>query len=368
MRFITYFFIGAGAALAALALAFVFFDRSEVEVVAPQTDSETVISEAAGMPKSDDASTDAAESTGDTAVAADTNAEEETTVADISIHLAQVRPDGAAVFAGSAAPGARIVVYEGDLILGEGVADANGEWVVILEKNLGPGDHLVSIGSSSADGDMAVADIMLGIQVAEGGDERPLVALLPQSEGMPPKLLQSPDDADGSAAEETAQAASDAPAATATTGASQPPALAPRSLAWKDGGALLVSGASRGGMKVEASIGERVFGEVMTGVDGGWQIAGQVDMDVARRMMLFVLRDADGTAVASYQLPVATRDLSRGLDGSQMVVVQRGDALWRIAFSSYGEGVRFVDIVRRNASAIGDPDLIFPNQIFTIPD
>ncbi|HCA13825.1 MAG TPA: hypothetical protein DEO58_03400 [Alphaproteobacteria bacterium] len=85
-------------------------------------------------------------------------------------------------------------------------------------------------------------------------------------------------------------------------------------------------------------------------------------------MMTFVLRDADGTVVASYKLPVATRDLSRGLDGSQMVVVQRGDALWRIAFSSYGEGIRFVDIVRRNAVAIGDPDLIFPNQIFAIPD
>ena len=46
----------------------------------------------------------------------------------------------------------------------------------------------------------------------------------------------------------------------------------------------------------------------------------------------------------------------------------RRDALWRIAYSSYGEGVRFVDIVRRNAGAISDPDLIFPNQIFTIPD
>jgi nucleoid-associated protein YgaU len=50
-----------------------------------------------------------------------------------------------------------------------------------------------------------------------------------------------------------------------------------------------------------------------------------------------------------------------------MVVVQRGDALWRIAYSSYGEGIRYVDIVRRNASAIDNPDLIFPNQIFTLP-
>ena len=49
------------------------------------------------------------------------------------------------------------------------------------------------------------------------------------------------------------------------------------------------------------------------------------------------------------------------------MIVQRGDALWRIAFQSYGEGVKYIDIVRRNAAAINDPDLIFPNQIFAIP-
>ena len=55
------------------------------------------------------------------------------------------------------------------------------------------------------------------------------------------------------------------------------------------------------------------------------------------------------------------------LDGSKLVIVQQGDALWRIAYRSYGEGIKYVDIVRRNAAAIDDPDLIFPNQIFAIP-
>ena len=68
------------------------------------------------------------------------------------------------------------------------------------------------------------------------------------------------------------------------------------------------------------------------------------------------------------ELSVATRDLSQGLDGSKLVIVQQGDALWRIAYRSYGEGIKYVDIVRRNAAAIDDPDLIFPNQIFAIPD
>ena len=101
---------------------------------------------------------------------------------------------------------------------------------------------------------------------------------------------------------------------------------------------------------------------------GEWKLTGQVDLDRPSRVMRFELADEAGSAIASYELPVASRDLSLGLDGSRLVVVQRGDALWRIAYQSYGEGIKYVDIVRRNAAAIGDPDLIFPNQIFAIPE
>ena len=368
VRFLIYIVIGAGAALATLALAFVLLGEPDVETVTPQPASETegatsTTTESATVDEDSANSADGSENTGG-AQSAETDAA--TTAAEtadakaapaLSIDLAQVKPDGAAVFAGSSEPNVRIVVYEGDILLGETIADANGEWVVILDKNLGPGDHLVSIGSTDASGNAVVADIMLGIQVSENKDERPLVALLPQTEGMPPQLLQSPDDKDG-----------DGTMASTSADADLPPALAPRALAWKDGGALVVSGASRGGVRVTAMAGDLDFGAGQVGTDGSWQVVGKVNMDAAMRVMKFILYDGDDNAVATYALPVATRDLSRGLDGSRMVVVQRGDALWRIAYSSYGEGVRFVDIVRRNAGTINDPDLIFPNQIFTIPD
>ena len=371
VRFLIYIVIGVGGALVALALSFVLLGEPEVETVTPQPASETAGVTASGSDDATASSTatapttandDGANSAGgdkDTGAAqsAETDAAASDSASALSIDLAQVKPDGAAVFAGSSAPNARIVVYEGDILLGETVADANGEWVMILDKNLGPGDHLVSIGSTDANGNAAVADIMLGIQVFENKDERPLIALLPQTDGMPPQLLQSPDDKND-----------DGTIATASAGADLPPALAPRSLVWKDGGALVVSGVSRGGVRVSARADDLAFGAGQVWTDGSWQVAGKVNMDVAGRAMQFILHDGDGNAVATYTLPVATRDLSRGLDGSRMVVVQRGDALWRIAYSSYGEGVRFVDIVRRNADAINDPDLIFPNQIFTIPD
>ena len=81
----------------------------------------------------------------------------------------------------------------------------------------------------------------------------------------------------------------------------------------------------------------------------------------------FILIDNAGQAVAHYLLPMRSRDLQKGLDGSQLIVVNKGDALWRIAYRSFGEGVRYMDIVRKNTSDINNPDLIYPNQIFSLP-
>ena len=48
-------------------------------------------------------------------------------------------------------------------------------------------------------------------------------------------------------------------------------------------------------------------------------------------------------------------------------IVQRGDCLWYIAADRYGDGARWGEIYRANATQISDPDLIYPDQVFQIP-
>ena len=60
----------------------------------------------------------------------------------LKIDIARVKPDGAAVFAGTAAPNAEIRIFEGKIFLGKTVANSAGEWVIILEKSLAVGQHL----------------------------------------------------------------------------------------------------------------------------------------------------------------------------------------------------------------------------------
>ncbi|MCC0076585.1 MAG: LysM peptidoglycan-binding domain-containing protein, partial [Rhodobacter sp.] len=51
-----------------------------------------------------------------------------------------------------------------------------------------------------------------------------------------------------------------------------------------------------------------------------------------------------------------------------LVTVQPGHTLWAISQSRYGSGELYVLIYRANRSQIRDPDLIYPGQIFELPE
>lgn len=50
------------------------------------------------------------------------------------------------------------------------------------------------------------------------------------------------------------------------------------------------------------------------------------------------------------------------------VTVQPGSTLWAIARDRYGEGILYVSVFNANRDKIRDPDLIYPGQIFDLPE
>lgn len=51
----------------------------------------------------------------------------------------------------------------------------------------------------------------------------------------------------------------------------------------------------------------------------------------------------------------------------QVVTVQPGFSLWKIATAAYGEGELYVRVYEANKDQIRDPDLIYPGQVFELP-
>ncbi|MBO9471933.1 LysM peptidoglycan-binding domain-containing protein [Shimia sp. R10_1] len=52
----------------------------------------------------------------------------------------------------------------------------------------------------------------------------------------------------------------------------------------------------------------------------------------------------------------------------QIVTVQPGSTLWAIARDNYGEGLLYLRVFEANKEKILNPDLIYPGQVFTVPE
>ncbi|MDA7720215.1 LysM peptidoglycan-binding domain-containing protein [Alphaproteobacteria bacterium] len=372
-----YILFAVGGVLVAIALSMVLLDDEGGQQVKPQSPSIELSQSAIDKAETPDARKDS-----------DTSLQQPdvTPAAPLTIDLARVKPDGAAVFAGTAAANTKIRIFEGDILLGETVANANGEWVIVLEKSLAAGQHLISVAMERSDGSTEMADRSLAVEIYQDTETKPLVALLPETATEVPVLIQSPDDVDAASPAAPASEAivadatgADAAAAKAAMGdtteaaptkpqaKSQIAALAPSAIIWRDASRILISGTSRGGVRVTVNDEKGQFGEALVLADGAWQVAGSLDMDIAVNHLRFALFDEANHIIARYDLPVKARDLAKGQDGSPLVVVNKGDMLWRIAYHQLGEGVKYVDIVRRNQQDINDPDLIYPKQIFAVP-
>ena len=370
MRSILYILFAVGGVLVAIALSMVLLDDEGDQQVQPQSPSIELSQPAADKAERSDKDSGTS-----------LQPPNATPAAPLTIDLARVKPDGAAVFAGTAAPNAKIRIFEGDILLGETIANANGEWVIVLEKSLAAGQHLISVAMERSDGITEMADRSLAVEIYQDTETQPLVALLPETATEVPVLIQSPDDVDktksaataseatasGTIVADAAEAAPAKPQAKSQIAASQIAALAPSAIVWRDASRILISGTSRGGVRVTVNDAKGQFGEALVLADGAWQVAGSLDMDIAVNQLRFALFDDANQIIARYDLPVKARDLAKGQDGSPLVVVNKGDMLWRIAYHQLGEGVKYVDIVRRNQQDIADPDLIYPKQIFAVP-
>ncbi|MEB8388476.1 LysM peptidoglycan-binding domain-containing protein [Rhodobacteraceae bacterium KMM 6894] len=109
--------------------------------------------------------------------------------------------------------------------------------------------------------------------------------------------------------------------------------------------------------------------------DGSWRTdLPQVDTGV------YTLRidevSSDGTVTSRVETPFKREDetvlaaVEQESSASRVraVTVQPGSTLWAISREVYGEGILYVRVFEANTDRIRDPDLIFPGQVFALPE
>lgn len=151
-------------------------------------------------------------------------------------------------------------------------------------------------------------------------------------------------------------------------------------ISYSDAGDVQLAGRARPASLVRVYLDNSPVADIRAADDGRWK--GELS-DVAPG--IYTLRldelDAEGKVLSrletpfkrespeALQPPAAPEDSpAQPAPPIRAVTVQKGDTLWAISRERYGDGLLYVRVFEANKTAIRDPDLIYPGQIFSIPE
>ena len=344
-------FIIIGFALALIALGFYLYQTAPDNDTTNFTDAEIVVVEAETAPES------AVEVEVDVEADAESDAESDTSA--LSVELVHAAPDGSLVISGHGQAGDVISLYHDGEKLAETTASASGAWTLVPDALLDAGNYLLTLRArEGADGDVAVV-----VVIPETDEHTPLVALVPLDDSdKQAELLQSPL-ADGTP---STIRVTESPATQPIT--APPPNATPHvsitAIEALSATRMEVRGDAIGTGAVTVSI-NGTEAEI-TRQNNQYTAQGKIPSR-ARFPIVVTQKDTNGKVIATARIRMSKAQLDASALGEGLVVVQKGDALWRIAFRAYGKGVRYIDIYQSNKDKIRDPDLIYPDQIFIVP-
>lgn len=262
-----------------------------------------------------------------------------------SFDLVRVDRNGYAVIAGRAAPNAAVTVFANGEVLAEVTAENDGSWVMTQDTPLESGPVELSLQMTTTEGMTVKSEQTILIYVPEKEGDRPLV--LRTTPGGATEVLQEPRDPDGS--------------------------LGPLSLDaidYDDSGAVIFSGSAQPGRIVQLFLNRQFLAQMASGEDGRWVITTPPGVQIAPGVytLQVIQLDENGRPAYAIELPFerASAEQIKLRDGK--VIVQPGNSLWRIARRAYGTGTQYTIIYEANESQIRDPDLIYPGQIFEVPE
>jgi len=329
-----------------------------------------------------------------------------------SFDIVRVEPNGDAVIAGRAEPGATVTIMSHDGALAEVTTDASGEWVVVLDEPLAPGDHELWVSAQSEDGKRLESNVAVVMSVPGPDADETAVADAQEDDDTSGGFslgnatsgsddtanlgLSQDSDASNLSVAGAASAIDEAlaEAGAGVTGNEVLAVVVPRdgngdvdvlqapgdgvgisgggdltldSLSYDTNGNVTLSGQAEPGATVVPYVDGEPAGQATADADGAWQLTLDKELAEGQYDLRVDQMDETGDVSARLETPFQKAAFAMPTTDEPVVVIQPGNNLWVIARKIYGEGTLFTQIFEANSNQIADPDLIYPGQIFVLP-
>ena len=272
--------------------------------------------------------------------------------------VVRVNPNGDSVIAGRAEPGARVILLDDGKPIGEVIADDRGEWVLLPDAALAPGQHKLTLRSEKEASEPLESERMVIVVVPAPAKD---IAGNPVTSPAGALALSVPRSGEG-ASEVLKLPGGD-------NGATAGPVTGPTldAIDFTPDGRVALSGRAPTGADLLLYLDNSLWGHTMADAGGRWAFLPETPLVPGIHELRVDQVAGDGKVLARLSQPIEQPDFASLGSLEDKIVVQPGNSLWRLARRTYGSGLRYTMIFEANKDRIRDPDLIYPGQVFDLP-
>lgn len=284
----------------------------------------------------------------------------------VSFDLLRSAPDGSVTLAGRAEPGARVEVLIDGATVDTVTAGADGSFVSLSSAAPSAVARQLQVRVTGADGVARLSAQSLTVAAAPEA-----AAAAAAAAGASPE--QATAEAEAARAMAARPVIADADGARVLAPASD--SLAIDTLSFDATGRVEISGrGAPAGTVLRAYVDNTEFGLVSPGADGAWRMALPAPGAGDHTLRVDAL-DPQGKVLGRAEQSFAgvgapaTLTAAAGTEGpkTRVIRIEKGATLWAIAREAYGDPLLYVRVFEANKAQIRDPDLIYPGQVFTVP-
>ncbi|WOI54381.1 LysM peptidoglycan-binding domain-containing protein [Parvularcula sp. LCG005] len=272
---------------------------------------------------------------------ADGDSEEQEALSLPRFDIVRVDRTGFAVIAGLADAESTVELTANGEVIATETAGPDGSWAISTDTPLREGPVELGLRMTTPDGMTVIS-------------EQTVIIYVPEREGDNPVILRTTPGG----ATEVLQRASD------PVGALGP--LSILSIDYDDGGNVILAGVAEPRSVVQVFADKQPVGQVSADDDGRWELSATIRP--GRYTLQIIQLGPDGAPRYAIEVPFEQASLADVQLRDGNVIVQPGNNLWLIARTVYGTGFQYTVIYQENADQIRDPDLIYPGQVFRLPE
>ena len=276
----------------------------------------------------------------------------------IKLEVIRVRPDGSLVIAGKGLPNSKVEIISGSTIIATTTSDNIGEFVAVPEKQLKSGEYLLAFRQTTKDNKVTIANEAVAINVTGGLNDIPIVAIIDSEGKIGARVIQAPG------LEKTKEKAIKENKGNKES--KDKPEVSILAFTYDiKVGQLILSGTAFGGVQINGGYSGKEISSTKI-LNNEWSLTIPGKLILGKQKVSVILLGKNGNVLSKNSLNISGKSIQNA-NGKTFVIVQKGDALWNIAYNRLGLGKRYMDIVKLNSDKIKNPDLIYPKQLFVIP-